>query len=503
MKKLNLILLSFVVLLTACGTDTTTENVSDNPIPRDPSAVKEVEFFTYMSDTADIGITKIADINSENTVNISPEVPGRITSLKVNIGDSVEKGQLIATLGESLSTSSSAIQASSADKLKEISDASKYNTEVAGNISLQNAVLIAEQSYTTLLQLQDSKLQTEENIEYQLENAELEIDNANLAKEALLEQIDDLEVRIWDLEDDQKDIFLDIRDNDSPELEAGLQAQYEALESQIDTLQGQLDNLEISVDQSRNRIEQAQIAFEQLQLNAQIQIDQISNSINSAMIQYDQALVALAATEKQAQLQDLAAESQNVQADQSEKLSNLNISAQNIYAPADGVISDVLIKEGSLINPGQNIATLSAEHLIVKAYLTEDEVNNIKIGQQVTLGNEYGKITSINKVANSQNERFTVEITPSSDTKLTSGTQIEVSFDNSSLNFIPLNAVVIDGNTYRVKTLTDQNRIQYKTFEAGEINGSYIEVLSGLDPNEKVVTSTELFLEEGERVNLK
>ncbi len=85
MKKL--LVLSALVLLTACG-QTTTEKIVEK--------AKSREIFTLKSEKTAPVLELTGNIEAEKQVPISSKIMGRIDSLKVDVGDKVYKGQILA-----------------------------------------------------------------------------------------------------------------------------------------------------------------------------------------------------------------------------------------------------------------------------------------------------------------------------------------------------------------------------------------------------------------------
>jgi multidrug efflux pump subunit AcrA (membrane-fusion protein) len=67
---------------------------------------------------------------------------------------------------------------------------------------------------------------------------------------------------------------------------------------------------------------------------------------------------------------------------------------------------------------------------------------------------------------------------------------------------VPLACVTIqDGYNY-VFVVNDQQTVQRRRVETGMVKGNAIEILSGIDPGERVVEKGAGFLKDGEKVNV-
>ena len=84
----------------------------------------------------------------------------------------------------------------------------------------------------------------------------------------------------------------------------------------------------------------------------------------------------------------------------------LRLSATKVFAPQDGVISEVSVSEGDVVNPSDVLCSIIPKQVWILARVNPERLAEIKIGQPVTVKIPYykhrtfkGSITSVDKTA--------------------------------------------------------------------------------------------------------
>ena len=132
--KLAIFALSSSLLLTSCigGEGEIKEEVK---VP-----AKRVERYVAGTD-APLSFSKNGQVQTDQKAMVMPEVPGKITKVQVKVGDKVKKGDLLVTLGESLSTDISELSYKSAlDGLQKLDD-SKFKTDYAAQKDIESVMM--------------------------------------------------------------------------------------------------------------------------------------------------------------------------------------------------------------------------------------------------------------------------------------------------------------------------------------------------------------------------
>jgi len=464
MKKLTSILLltTLAMTLSACSS-AEPEKVSRVEI----STTKEVEVFDLAKDQASLTFTKNGVADSEKIVYLSPQISGRVTNIKVSVGDRVRKGDTLITLGDSLSTDISDIQNQTAEDSLNIarhSQAYTYDLSFQAVQSAETALDLAEESYQNAVL---TKKNTEDVYDIQINNAE---DTLNDAEDAR----DDAEDYLDDLEDDP--------DSTADEINAA-EEDLEAAEDDVDTAEQALDLLEA---------------------NADSQIDQLNFAITSAGKQYELAQTQLESAYQRASLEQLGTDSQLLQAESGAKISRITTNQKNITAPIDGVVTEINAEEDNLVTPGQTLLKIeNSGDLIVKTSLNESESALVNVGDTVKIGDNSGRITSISPSLNSTTKKIDVEISIDRLGEIIPGSFVKIYFQPIAKNriFIPLNSLHVNDDGEFVKVIED-GKVTTKKITIGEIIGNYVEIKNGLKGNEKIIRTATNLVEDGDSVKI-
>lgn len=254
--------------------------------------------------------------------------------------------------------------------------------------------------------------------------------------------------------------------------------------------------------QAQLRHQQAQLAERQANLRlaeqkAQRQANMMREQATTAeAVQVAQAELAAA----KAQISSLRAQIQQTQSTLRGDRANLEYT--KIYAPMAGTVVTQAAKEGQTLNANQSapvvlrIADLSS--MTVQTQVSEADVSRLRLGMPVyftTLGDQgkrwYGELRQINptpEVLNNvvlYNALFDV---PNADGTLMTQMTAQVFFvvaEAKDAVLVPLNA--LDRNTVRV--VHEDGSIEHREVRIGTRNRVMAQILSGLEPGERVATS--------------
>jgi macrolide-specific efflux system membrane fusion protein len=254
--------------------------------------------------------------------------------------------------------------------------------------------------------------------------------------------------------------------------------------------------------QAQLRHQQAQLAERQANLRlaeqkAQRQANMMREQATTAeAVQVAQAELAAA----KAQISSLRAQIQQTQSTLRGDRANLEYT--KIYAPMAGTVVTQAAKEGQTLNANQSapvvlrIADLSS--MTVQTQVSEADVSRLRLGMPVyftTLGDQgkrwYGELRQINptpEVLNNvvlYNALFDV---PNADGTLMTQMTAQVFFvvaEAKDAVLVPLNA--LDRNTVRV--VREDGSIEHREVQIGTRNRVMAQILSGLEPGERVATS--------------
>ena len=204
---------------------------------------------------------------------------------------------------------------------------------------------------------------------------------------------------------------------------------------------------------------------------------------------------------------------QSESANLNKELAKINLKKSLISSPLNGTIKTRFVKIGEFVRKGDKLAEiLDLSRVIVKINIPEQDILDIKIGQEVSIAlyiledtNFLGKVKNIGLEADSNNRTFPVEIDVDNlKRKLRPGMLARATFTKK----ISENQIVIPRHTILEK---EEGRVVY-VFEKGKVLQRYIEVgltkqdqvqiLNGLKNGEMIVVEGHTKLSDGEDVNV-
>ncbi len=196
-------------------------------------------------------------------------------------------------------------------------------------------------------------------------------------------------------------------------------------------------------------------------------------------------------------------------------LQEKNLKDTRLHAPISGVLLKRGAEPGEIIGQGTRIFGLSdIDTVQVNASVPEGELNSIHLGDTCvveipSLGQSWkGSITQIGAAAEPTTRTFNIKIDlPNSDLKLRPGMVAEVKIPEattSSKIAIPASAILTNmDNTHYVYVADKEKKKAYKRkVTIGAIQQNNISILSGLNPNEWIVTGGQENLQDGSSINI-
>jgi len=168
-------------------------------------------------------------------------------------------------------------------------------------------------------------------------------------------------------------------------------------------------------------------------------------------------------------------------------------SYSRVTAPISGIVVEKNIDLGSMAVSGQPLLTIETpSNLELVANINESMINKIKVGTLVYIESEgkniKSKITSVISSVDPMTRTFRVKIAL---TGLNSGqyVKIKIPVAKKEAIVVPQKAVVQKGQLTGVYTVDEKNIISYRLIRTGKTFGDSVEVLSGLNNGDKVITS--------------
>ena len=181
---------------------------------------------------------------------------------------------------------------------------------------------------------------------------------------------------------------------------------------------------------------------------------------------------------------------------------NYTSGGQKVKSPIKGFIKNVLVNEGQYVEIGQTIASVSQnQRLILKAEVSQkyfSKLNSISSANFKTsyddkiysTDNLNGKLISYGKNINNNAYHIPVNFEIDNRGEIISGSFIEVFLKTNVINnalVIPYSALIEEQGNYYAYVQTSGEGFQKRELKLGVNDGIYVQVLSGINENERVV----------------
>lgn len=196
---------------------------------------------------------------------------------------------------------------------------------------------------------------------------------------------------------------------------------------------------------------------------------------------------------------------------------NAMLAYTNIRAPFSGVVTQKMMDEGSMANPGMPILMVEQSgELQVEASVPENYIQYVKVGDAAkievkSLGATIdGKISELSPSASGTGGQYSIKLAIDSKDKanlragMFANILIAKKTDELSTSRIMLDksSIIHRDQLTGVYTINDQNEASLRWVRLGKTIGNQVEVLSGLTPNDKIVLKAEGKLYNGKKVKV-
>lgn len=187
----------------------------------------------------------------------------------------------------------------------------------------------------------------------------------------------------------------------------------------------------------------------------------------------------------------------------------LKLRYTRVIAADDGIISARNVSMGQIAQTGAEMLRMIRKGRVEwRAEVPESRLREIKAGQVVRLttadGTQLeGKVRTVAPTIESATRAGLVYVDiDSRAAKPGMFARGEIVLERSSAQMAPLASVVIqDGYSY-VFVLSDAQTVQRRPIQTGLVKGDAIEIVSGVQPGERIVDKGAGFLKDGDRVNV-
>ncbi len=495
-KKCMVISLAMCFLVTLSGCNSKDEEAST--VQQETTAAKRsVEVMKVTTGSIQNDYKYSGKVKPANEVNVLSTVSGKVATVNYDIGDSVQKDDVLFTMDTTDIVNNINTAKASLEQVEANIASAKTSLELVNGSSMQLQIEQAQAAVT-------NAKSAYENAQLSLGNAELSVSNSKIAVENAKLNLDKAEIAF----NNSKTDF----NNYKALYEAGALAQ-----TAYDQYKTAYDQAEIAYNQAKLSYEQAQVAVNQ----AQLAYDQTQNSISQAQESYKQAQETYEITanqvpgENQRRAEDALkiAESSRASILAQIKSAEKTLNDAVVKSPISGIVTACNVKESTVLAQGAAapFTIIDMNTVNIEVNVSEQLINTLHIGDELDVKISAvsdtplkGKISTINPAANATGT-YTVKIEiDNSNSQLKSGMFGEVIFaKEKSDNAIILPRSAVISNDEETYVMVEENGIAKKVnITLGVDNGTEVEVLSGLSENMNVVTKGQSYLIDGDAVEV-
>jgi multidrug efflux pump subunit AcrA (membrane-fusion protein) len=177
-----------------------------------------------------------------------------------------------------------------------------------------------------------------------------------------------------------------------------------------------------------------------------------------------------------------------------------------LHAPVSGVVTEKNVLQGQAVQAGENLYTLAdLSEVWIEAELREADAGSVREGSPATVElNAFpgrlirGRVEYVYPTLQEQARTLKARIAiPNPDGRIKPGMYARVSFATPTRNTltVPFSAVVNTGARTMVFMDMGRGNLMPMDVEVGRTSGDYTEILSGLEPGQRVVTSAQFLLD--------
>jgi RND family efflux transporter MFP subunit len=279
-----------------------------------------------------------------------------------------------------------------------------------------------------------------------------------------------------------------------------------SVESNVNNLQELQKELQNSVNRSRNIIDE--LNKEEIESSL---IDLLRASLDVSLKQAELAQAASSGTLMPINTIELEVQIQN--AEQAVHQAEEAVKSTKLHAPISGIISQLDVTIGQTAIPSQPLLMISDLLEVDAAFPANSfQIAKLSSGLTATLSiagitdSVTSKIATISPVINPQTNTFTVHIPlPNESLQFKGGMRTTAVIDlntASEVLVIPANAVLFeDGQPYTF--VVEGTTVKRQELELGYREGDLIEVITGVNEDDQVVTSGKERLTEGAEITIR
>lgn len=439
----------------------------------------------------------IATINPDESVYVIPKATAEVLEVRVQAGDAVEEGDILAVLD---------------DTMAQLSMRNAQTAAQNAQIGLNSAKLAYDLQYgegaTTLNDMQSDNTvsQAEEGVNQLQESLVDTMNDLQKAKDQLKDkekELADLKVK-YDFKESVNEIK-DYAESFDKTTAEGL-IDYLSNLQRYQTAAQEVATVEGTIAQYKSAIDQYEEAVETLQDNIDTAYDSYSQAVTANNISNGEILEG----QKQASQNSISQAQVGIsQAQLGIEQAQESLDSYVIKASISGVIETVNLKEHDFATSSNPAFVISNKNTMVATYyVSEDVRNTFSVGQKVELKKDEalydGEVIEIGSAIDAATGLFQVKAAVKGDTtSLLSGTKATVTTDTyheKNVVIIPYDAVYYDGTQAYVYTVVD-GKARRTEVSTGLYDADRIVVTEGLTSDDTIITTWSAQLRDGVEVS--
>lgn len=288
------------------------------------------------------------------------------------------------------------------------------------------------------------------------------------------------------------------------------------LKQKFITLHSSTLSTQTAAEGTLQSLQNTDLSYNQEIINLENAVKTAENGLVISQTAHTNALAALNSAKKGQDQQILSSQISLDNAHGQLNLAQTQVGDLWIKSPISGKITQKYIEVGTEVNVGQKIAEISqVNNLKIEISISSEDVYRVKKDAEIIIGDgKTGKISSISPSADPITKKVKIEILFNNENEdLISGTFVDVILPVKQLEktheesiFIPLHAVTITQNgsfIFIIETNEEQlNTAKMIKVVTGKTEGSLIEIIDGLNTQDKLIIEGSKLLEDGEQVEI-
>jgi RND family efflux transporter MFP subunit len=486
----------------------------------------------------------LGTVKAKEQIKVLPQTSGQLVLVNVKEGDYVRTGDVMFVIGGTNGRKHPTIIATQVAETNLATAQKALTATINGNAAALQASRLqlesanhALEGTTTDLAIMDRNMQgmdlgytlTNDSYQRTVEKNSLDLEKIDYGLTQLTDGINALNNQRYSLEVTKNEQLDQISDPAAKEkAKAEFNTQLAALDTKINDLYNQLDIAKIGYESAgvalpitENQGEAALITTDtqrdvlaMQQLSAQQKLGMTDGSSDPVRI----AEVGLQATQIKNDLTLAQAKAAVDLANLNVELSKASKEALWVKAPTDGIVTDVAVGIGDLVSPQVAVTSIiNPKQFELKVAIDSDSADRIIIGSmgQVKIGGRYldVPVSSVAPMVDSTSRLVSVTLKlpkiifrplQSLSAKIPVSNQLITSNGNIGQNSpqiisVPLDAVII-GTEEQYLYVIENGKAKKRTVKLGDINGSQVQVLEGISPDDRIIVDGAKTLTDGQSV---